>query len=579
MLAPLAPPQPRTPLLGTTVVQLATARDIPVSCQAPIVNVAGRAALGAAAVAAMFATRSGLVAGERRRARRWRRVGCAAAPAYHVEPHAGCGFGASVRGFDLRTVIGDAEAGAQLRADMCKHKLLVFKGQGELTGAEHVSLSEQLGSLDHGLHRLHPKSPDKRLLRVSNDANEGVVSVGTSGWHVDGVMLRAPFAAQTMHHLSTIPEGDTFFLGMNEFFSELKADVQEQCRRLWFVSGVGDDLAGGDGQLSLIPLVFTHPTTGDESMCFHLGRNYCLGWIEEKRRLTGFDSLWDKATATDDSTSAALNVELQRALRRLLASPSNSGEEPARFDFWPAAAAQEQLQKHIDELPVEAKARAVWRQKWEDGDLALIDNLAVAHLPSPGTQAPARGKGSRGLRVFHRTTMVDPEVELKNARGAVSVLLSGPEYMKKDTAKGAFDAPKAMRYILAALAACSPDEGSRGGERRRKKEAPARERAVKALEEGGFSLGLLEKVDADIDAARSGPGGPKALTKVLKKLMLELHPDQNPGREAEITPVFKYVRDLRTEQQNPINQSVALTVKQRLRMKSTIRDASASVEA
>merc|ERR1719436_433266 len=106
---------------------------------------------------------------------------------------------------------------------MARHRLLVFRGQSALSGAEHIALSEQLGSLDHGLHRPHPRAEDPRLLRVSNDEEEGFVMVGTSGWHVDGVMLRAPFATQTMHFLHSIEGGDTLFLGLGEFLRALPA--------------------------------------------------------------------------------------------------------------------------------------------------------------------------------------------------------------------------------------------------------------------------------------------------------------------------------------------------------------------
>lgn len=64
----------------------------------------------------------------------------------------------------------------------------------------------------------------------------------------------------------------------------MEEDFRELCDRLWFVlgphrkvkprflrSGVGEDLQQGEGQMSLIPLVYDHPFRGDKTMCFHLG--------------------------------------------------------------------------------------------------------------------------------------------------------------------------------------------------------------------------------------------------------------------------------------------------------------------
>ena len=45
--------------------------------------------------------------------------------------------------------------------------------------------------------------------------------------------------------------------------------------------------------------------------------------------------------------------------------------------------------------------RSRWR--WADGDLVMVDNLAVAHLASPGTQKPPTEEV--GLRLMRRTTV------------------------------------------------------------------------------------------------------------------------------------------------------------------------------
>ena len=100
------------------------------------------------------------------------------AAAWTVRPTgAALGFGV-VEGVALRDAIDDPAAVSRLRADVARHRLLVFRGQAALSGADHVALSERLGSLDHGLHSPHPAAPDPRLLRVSNDDAHGFRSIG-----------------------------------------------------------------------------------------------------------------------------------------------------------------------------------------------------------------------------------------------------------------------------------------------------------------------------------------------------------------------------------------------------------------
>eukprot|EP00971_Amphidinium_carterae_P333856 6468847-Amphidinium_carterae.2 len=482
---------------------------------------------------------------------------------YEVRRHEGCAFGGSIGGFDVRSAIENPDLVEQLRSDLAEHKLLLFKGQTDFTGEDHVTLSECLGSMEHGLHKAHPKAPDPRLLRVSNNEDEGFVSVGTSGWHVDGVMLKTPFSVQTMHFLHAIPGGDTFFMDMNELLQSLPPDFRDLCRRLWFVSGVGDNLYRGEGQLSLLPLVFKHPTTGDESMCFHLGKNYCLGWIEEQKRpdgMQGWLSDIDDMIMPEEEVPYGRTSRVQEVLRDLL--PGSDGEGPYGFSFRPPRPIQQLLQRAVDNLRGEARERCIWRQTWEDGDLALIDNLALAHLPSPGTQAQMDGPTSPGLRLFHRTTMVDkdPDAVPRNVRGASSVLLKGADSYERPSEKdkilgstwtGAIEGPEEMGYILSALLYVSPPPGtaeedeeseeSRPRQNNNGKE-PAWDKAVKALQEGGHSFELLDEVEAQLEEAKSNSR--EEAKVLLKKLLIQLHPDRNPGDDS-IVPVFSYLRDLR----------------------------------
>lgn len=461
---------------------------------------------------------------------------------YEVTPREGCAFGASVRGFSVKEALDSPEAMEQIRSDMYKHRLLIFHGQTDLMPEDHIKLSEKLGSLDHILHRPHPKSPDPRLLRVANDDREGFMSVGTSGWHVDGVMLQAPFAAQTMHHLHAIPGGDTRFLGMKELYNSMDEDFRALCDRLWFVSGVGEDLQQGEGQMSLLPLVYDHPLSDDKTMCFHLGQTYCLGFIEEVP-LNAFMEAFANVMTRGDGLLKGARAQLQK----LLVDPS--GNAPSQFRFLPALPVQESIEKAIDSMDPETRSQAITTVEWQRGDLALIDNMALAHVPAPGTQTLPLVSG---LRVFHRTTMTNPKAVPRNLRGAAAVLLAGP---RRDgpTSKEATQDPAAMRDILRAVMAATPinvDElggDQRGGDLQLPKNISAREEALRTLEEAQQPLDLLKVVDAELEAADSADSK-DVFSKTLKRLMREYHPDRNQTREKEIVPIFRYLWRLHKEQ-------------------------------
>ena len=442
----------------------------------------------------------------------------AASNRYEVVPREGCAFGASVRGFSVKDALDDAAVMEQIRSDMYKYRLLIFHGQTDLMPEDHIKLSEHLGSLEHILHRPHPKSPDPRLLRVANDDREGFMSVGTSGWHVDGVMLQAPFAAQTMHHLHAIPDGDTLFLGLNELLESMDEDLRDLCERLWFVSGVGEDLQQGEGQMSLLPLVYKHPFTGVKTMCFHLGQTYCLGFVEEQPLNAMLEAFANVMTRGDKLVNDA-----RSSLQRVLAGPDDNC--PSQFRFLPALPVQDCLQKAIDGMDPETRSQSILRVEWDRGDLALIDNMGLAHLPAPGTQSLPL---ISGLRVFHRTTMVNPEAEVRSLRGAQSVLLGGKRREGPISDEAVTD-PEAMRDILRALMAATPinpDElggDQRGGDLQISKNVPAREEALRALEEAEQPLDMLKAVDEELQTATNQ--GKEALTKALKRLMMEYHPD------------------------------------------------------
>lgn len=84
----------------------------------------------------------------------------------------------------------------------------------------------------------------------------------------------------------------------------------------------------------------------------------------------------------------------------------------------------------------------------------------------------------------------------------------------------------------------------------RQKASASRQRVDRAREEalgavraaGGNSVQLLERVDDELRKATVSER-----TAVLRRLVKELHPDRNQGKEAEVMPVFRYVQQLRDD--------------------------------
>lgn len=364
------------------------------------------------------------------------------------------------------------------------------------------------------------------------------------------------------------------FLDLNQFFKTLDREVQDQCERLWFVSGVGEYLKAGEGQMSLLPLAYDHPFTGEKTMCFHLGQSYSLGFIEEDDLNPLAEMMANVMTRGEVKFNDA-----KRVLKNLVDGPGNNS--PAYFKFCAPKMILEFLRNAIDDLAEDVKERIMLQQEWKAGDLALIDNMAVAHLPVPKTQSlPLLS----GLRVFHRTTMVDTEKVPRNFRGAPAVLLVGDGYgLKRSKGDGGQVNPVAMREILAQLVSAAREAGDladqAGGEARAMQDKPAKEEALRALDAGGFSVDLFRDVDEQVENAKAA--GKEAYTKTLKKLMIKLHPDRNQDRE-DMVPVFKYLRRLRKEQGRSGESALGKNkdkIISRLRKKSEIVGAGTFVSA
>lgn len=261
---------------------------------------------------------------------------------YQIKP---VQLGCEVRGIDLKTE-NRPEVIDKIKEDVTKHRMLIFKDQGTISGERHVEISKWFGELESTFYK-HPKSPHPDVFRVSNDKNEGCTGVGRTGWHIDGSFQPAPFA-YSLYHMVAIPkEGATSFAPLNEIIEGLDPEKRNEWDRLWMIS----DRRSGP----VHPLIYKHPKTKKEVLCFHLGMTEAF--------------IYDYGTS---SQRMASHDEYQR------------------------------IMNDINHEFVKDNKRIQYKHNWEVGDFIISDNLAVGHEATPETQHP---RSEVGLRVLHRTTI------------------------------------------------------------------------------------------------------------------------------------------------------------------------------
>jgi len=254
-------------------------------------------------------------------------------------------LGCEVRGVNLHTENRE-EVIRQIKEDVLKHRILIFKDQGIISGERHVEISHWFGELESTFYK-HPQSPHPDVFRVSNDELEGCTGVGRTGWHIDGSFQPCPFAYSLYHIVSVPKDGATVFAPMTELIEQLPKKKFDEWNRLWMVS---DRRTG-----PIHPLVYRHPVTKLPVMCFHLGMTS--------------DFMYDYGTENE-------KIADNNAFRRII--------------------------QDIYEEFVKDNLSIQYKHKWSEGDFIISDNLAVAHEASPETQLP---RSQVGLRILHRTTV------------------------------------------------------------------------------------------------------------------------------------------------------------------------------
>lgn len=300
-------------------------------------------------------------------------------------------FGSEVVGVDVsafaRMLSGSPEEvaearrfGRQLRAVLHRERFLAFRGQGDIPWEHQVALTGVFGAVfnesQHSNRKRHPAVPDDHVAVFSNDPEKGATNVGVEGWHVDGNVVRVPHAATLIHAVSAIPNGDTFFVPLREVVQQLRhqghlrgrcAERAPPClgnvtvptdRRVQGSLAL-DDVMFQSGHSSEIrhPLIYPHPVTGQDTMMFALG-----GLSGQYRKGCLQPSLPTSSQMTEAQTEEVISTVL---------------------------------------AAIETSRRTL-RWRWAPGDLVVVDNLAVAHLASDGTQSDPH---EIGLRLMRRTTV------------------------------------------------------------------------------------------------------------------------------------------------------------------------------
>lgn len=113
-------------------------------------------------------------------------------------------IGVEVRGIDLKDRSLPADVIEEIKRDVHKHRLLIFKNQGVVSGDRHVEISQWFGDLESTFYK-HPRSPHPDVFRVSNNGEEGCTNVGRTGWHIDGSFMEKPFSF-ALYHMVAVPQ-------------------------------------------------------------------------------------------------------------------------------------------------------------------------------------------------------------------------------------------------------------------------------------------------------------------------------------------------------------------------------------
>lgn len=312
--------------------------------------------------------------------------------------------GVEIKGVDIAAVDGTLApdlAGA-LEILMALHGLVLFRKQGRpveesgirgtyLTAEQQCKLSECFGAGElHSTHGVHPESPCRDVFRLSNDPDHGFNSVGPE-WHNDGSFCREVFG-HVIYHIIKAPEGagDTQFAHLGAAFDKLPKGVGERLKRCASVNSNGG---------AVHPLAHRHPLSGRESLYLHLGMTGAVLEVPSEIAGTtnGAVSSEGNTGGGDGGTFQLCDAQMPNGL------PKPKAADAARLGLGNVVAWRDsELDPFFSSFSDLLDDPSVsYSHKWQEGDVVIIDNLAVAHKAAPGAHIP-----DIGLRILHRTTIL-----------------------------------------------------------------------------------------------------------------------------------------------------------------------------
>jgi taurine dioxygenase len=277
-------------------------------------------------------------------------------------------LGADVYGLDLRRPL-DATTQTAIREALLKHKVLVFRDQA-INDEQQTAFSRIFGRVTpaHPIRNGLVESPEimENILTRDRDEYAGfdldlehplrpaLRPRGRVGWHIDITFVANPTSVTLLRGVQ-IPEvgGDTLFVNLAALYQSLSPSLRGWLDTLQAIH-VRDDAAVGrppaprfDGRepgpfAALHPLVRVHPETGEKHLFLATSFTKAIHGLRPRESANLIDYLNDELAGRTD------------------------------------------LQARV---------------RWEEGDLVVWDNRAVAHA------GPVDPKFIQGERVVHRTTV------------------------------------------------------------------------------------------------------------------------------------------------------------------------------
>ena len=346
-------------------------------------------------------------------------------------PIEGSAVGCEITGLDIAAMGGalPPELAGALEVLMAVHGLCSCGGRAgrstSLASRAYTSRREKQCRLSecfgagalHSTHGVHPEAPCRDIFRLSNDPNHGFNSVGPE-WHNDGSFCREVFG-HVVYHIVKAPDGagDTRFAHLGVAYDSQAAAVQKRLRRCASVNSNGG---------AVHPLAAQHPLSGRTSLYLHLGMTGAMLEVPPSGDASGDASVSGDieggggggcsgrgsgmADVSDgggggSGGNATLGVLCDAVapptLTKLKGAVAAEGLGlPTDVVAWP----NEEMDGFFSRFSALLDDPAVsYSHKWREGDVVIIDNLAVAHKAAPGAHAAVE---ATGLRILHRTTIL-----------------------------------------------------------------------------------------------------------------------------------------------------------------------------